>query len=933
MQAGAFQLIIGGGHMSPHFGAYMEARSTGEDGAVQYNNPNYQDGGQESALVGAQRATKRRFGANYATQLGSAIDMVERIGAATTAVHDVVIGAGSLTINGFSFSPSGTLGALSSQSSISVVANSGDAALTLSLRRTVAALSATLEGSAVQQSLDSVFTATTASRFDWVSTSDNTAGQRFFWANAANWTYVSAQIQNNYENGSPTRSAVQDAVNAGNSVIVPENSNLGPGLAQITFRCGQVGGVPQVCVSTGPERGGAFIALNSGAIDHEVTVTAWTHLAGGAGTDEAEENPLKIFSIPETFLERQYSSRAEAYNVDLNSGVVSYTPPPDLVVGEGGYPYALSFQRSYRSGGGYDQMTRDSATYQITASQERFGDSGWTSNFNAEARLQNDGGDAFGVRSPREATDTIAVIRALIALNGDQSSDLATLEYQVAAMHVLAWWSEQLVYNSVILVHGPESRSFVQLADGAFNPPPGDSTQITLYGQRTAVAFSNSSEENWSYDGMCVREVAHDGSTSYYGPWLSDYSGCNSSGSNGGTKRRHGLRFRHQVFPQGVTVDFDDTTLSNNLGRSLALNGGTQTTNTPSYTVTDGVRSAAINLDLSAGPGKLSVTGTDGNTWVYDGSSPSNWRVFAPSSTTIPIAQFNYVAGTLGEVDTLTDGCRSAANCGSATGNVSHYYTSSGRIGAMTDALGHQSRIYYDENGQPVRSIDRNGNETDTQYDVFHRATDVHHPEGNWEHTDYDTLNNPIQVTRHPKPGSSLPNIVTSASYDATCGIPTSQTDANGNLTATTLLTGRCLPSQVSQPAVDDGTTSSAALVNPITSYTWNSLGQRLTKTDPTGIVTTNAYDAASHYLTSVTIASGALNLTTTFARNIYGDINSVTDPNGHVFTGTYDASRRLTQFNGPTGTNVQTLWTYNVDGEVQTIQQATGLASPNNFA
>ena len=65
-----------------------------------------------------------------------------------------------------------------------------------------------------------------------------------------------------------------------------------------------------------------------------------------------------------------------------------------------------------------------------------------------------------------------------------ESTDLATLEYQVAAMHVLAWWGEQLVYNSVILVHGSDSRSFVQLADGTFNPPPGDSTQITLLGQK-----------------------------------------------------------------------------------------------------------------------------------------------------------------------------------------------------------------------------------------------------------------------------------------------------------------------------------------------------------------------------------------------------------------------------------------------------------------
>src|SRR4029079_2356875 len=140
-------------------------------------------------------------------------------------------------------------------------------------------------------------------------------------------------------------------------------------------------------------------------------------------------------------------------------------------------------------------------------------------------------------------------------------------------MLVMAWWSEQLNYNAVQIVRGPDNRTFFQLADGTYNPPPGDSAQIIVYGQRAIINNSpTTAERNWTYDGMCVREVGHDGSTSYYGTFTSYTTPtCDSSGQNGSPAHGWGFRFRHQVFPQGVVVDFDDTTLSNNLGRSLSL--------------------------------------------------------------------------------------------------------------------------------------------------------------------------------------------------------------------------------------------------------------------------------------------------------------------------------------------------------------------------
>lgn len=942
LNAGAYQFFIGAGRMTSDYGAFLDARSTGTESHIDYCCAS-----EEYAPTNSQRATKRRYGASLAAQLGSAMDLERRIGAASIVVHDLLIGAGSRAIftQGHGGTPSASMAQLEASMSLSANANNADSGQTLALRRAAAALSATLEASAVQQNMDSVYSNSTAARFDWASSGANGAGHHFYWANASNWTYVSGQIQDNYNSGSPIRTAAQTAVNAGYSVIVPESSNLGPGDATISG-CG----FPP-CSLVGPERGGALIAIASASIIHEITAYNGQPLSGAAGTNDAESNPLHIFSVPEDFLQRQYSSRAEAYSVDLNTGVVSYTAPPDMVVGEGDYPYSLSYQRSFRSGTA-DIGAHADPNYVLNQGPQSFGDSGWSSNFDHYARAQNDGADAFGMRSPREATDTIAAIRVLIALSADQGSDLGNLQYLVGGMHVMAWWGEQLQFNAIDVAQGQSHRTFFQLADGTFSGPPGDSTQIAVNGSRiiyNAPIGNHAAVRLWLYNGLCVQETAHDGSVSYYGRWNTGYSACQSPVNDNYVPDR-GMRFRHQVFLQGVVVDFDDVTLSNNLGRQLSVTTP-GASSAATYTVRDGgptstLRTATLLIDqtydTNAGPGKLSATGTDANTWVYDGlTDAAHWSVFAPTSSTVAIARFDYQSGTNATVETLTDGCRTAATCAaniipppsSYLGNVTQYYISTGRIGATTDALAHQSRVYYDQNGLPIRSVDRLGNETRTQYDAFHRPTDVYHPEGNYEHTDYDVRNNPTDVYRHPKPGSSLSTIHTSAAYDATCGIPTSETDGNANTTTYTLLSGRCLISQMSQPAVDDGTTSSNSLVNPITGYTWNSLGQRLTRTDPTSIVTTNAYDATSHYLTSVTVASGTLNLATSFGRDSYGDINSVTDPNSHVFTGTYDTSRRLTQFNGPSGTNVQTLWHYNQDGQIADTQQATGNASPHDYA
>ncbi len=933
LMAGAVQFIVGGGRMSANFGAYLESRSTGNEGYTSI----WPSLGEEPSITNGQRATKRRYAASFAVQTNAAIGTLERVSDGNVAVHSLFVTAATIPYLESTTSelPVTSIGSLTITMGVSANANSGDAGDSLALRRSVAAVGATLEGSAVEQNLDSVYPISTAARFDWLA--DEGSNRTFYIADSSNWSSVRTQlIDDDPYPGFALRDAGDNLIADGYTIIVPRRSWLGPGPTDVRV-CPS--NLDPNCTVPGPERGYAIIGLRSDGVVHQISASN-NQMAGGGGTDDAEANPVRIFSIPEDFLERQFTSRAEAYNVDLGTGAVTYTPPPDITVGEGAYPYSLSFQRSYRSSTPYDLIARTLpegiSGWQIW--QEMFRDNGWTSNWMAEARMQNDGDTAFGRQSPRDATDTIAALRVLYVMSGDQATPTQTLQRQVAGLISQGWWRGQLVNNAVNVVQGASSRNFFQRADGEFAGPPGDATQITLFGQRRAVSpgLLFGPGKRWEYNGMCVRAENTDGSTSFYGPWNTSYTTCDTTaGGPLPTMATRWMRFRRQEFREGVVVSFDDYTLSNNLGRSITYDPSTSR-------VRDGEnasRYAQFGGSVGeAGPGTLAVTGTDAQTWTYDGSEADEWQVFAPSSSTNAIVTFNYnalqndegdpIGIVRGQVATLTD----------AASNTARYHISAGRVAAVSDPTQPSSntiasRTYFDEYAQPIRVVNRLGYEGRSEYDVFRRVITSTQPEGNLERYWYDARNNRIRTRREAEPGSGLAYTETEATYDATCNIPISQIDARDNETTYTLLSGRCLIASMTQPAVDDGTTSSSSLVSPVTTYTWNSYGQLLTRTDPTNREVRNAYNSTTRYLQTVTVENGSSDIVTTFGRDSVGNITSVTDPRGNTHTGTYDASRRLTRYDGPSGTGVATEWRYDEDGLIDRIRQATGQASPNDWA
>lgn len=154
----------------------------------------------------------------------------------------------------------------------------------------------------------------------------------------------------------------------------------------------------------------------------------------------------------------------------------------------------------------------------------------------------------------------------------------------------------------------------------------------------------------------------------------------------------------------------------------------------------------------------------------------------------------------------------------------------------------------------------------------------------------YNSVDQITQVTKIPKPGSSLANIVTSYTYDSVWNKIETFVDGLSNTTTYSYdsVTGNLL--SIQRPSVGG--------FSPTQSMTWNSRGQISTVSDPVGIVTKYNYDSTTENLLSRIndFGVGRLNLTVTMGYDNVGNVTSIQDPVGNTKTIVFDVLRRITQ-------------------------------------
>jgi RHS repeat-associated protein len=805
-------------------------------------------------------------------------------------------------------------------SAVSITSWSNDLNKVDAIARSAAVSSATLEGSILEQQEDLPDTASTASRFAWANHPDNedpcwtTNHPRAFFDYSGSTTsnrYSVYQYEGSASGCSagPTISSVgstatqwQNAYENVLSLYLGQGFNitgsaetfLGPGARfntpDIEYICS--GSPPcdiPVIISYDPskQRGGALVATRyaGGHVAEIAHILSGgdSQIVKGGGGKQPEQFPQFDPDKAADVLKDRFVSRSVELGVDLKTGTVGYTTPALLSVGGASAPYGLEYTRTYKA------ASTCSVQPYVFGPCTGAPEGGWTHNWDIRFSNSGSGLEAMGETSPRAAAGTLVAFMAMQDIFADAGR--SNLEKDVYAALTADWWRQQMVANVATLSRGFSGQQYIRQVDGNWLAPIGSPGTLVQTGGRAKVRdtcydgspSALSIARRWDFSGVTFALTNAAGDTMNFSPWSWAYNETRTECSI-----LYGYKPTTWTFPQGPSLSFSYdyvqgvTAVTTSLGRSIT------------FSALSGINTATTT-GLTAGEASGGIQDAAGDLWKFDFTSqlarsatqrPVPYtqllHVYEPISATQPALEYSY--DTRGMVKSAKD----AVALQAGTRAPYSWYLAEGGRGERDDPLGNPYTVYYDTDGNEVRNIDELTRETDSVFDGRHRVTSRTFPEGDKEQFAYDGLDNVTTLTRIAKPGSSLPNIVVSATYNSTWNKLASVTDGRSNITALTYYgsgtTGAGEVATVTQAAVSGG--------SPTWHYGYNAQGLQTSITNPLSVVTAKVYDSAGNLITMTEDTAGLAALTQ-YSNDAQGNVVSVTDPNGHVSNATYDVVRR----------------------------------------
>ncbi|MBN9087822.1 MAG: hypothetical protein J0J01_13005 [Reyranella sp.] len=501
---------------------------------------------------------------------------------------------------------------------------------------------------------------------------------------------------------------------------------------------------------------------------------------------------------------------------------------------------------------------------------------GWTHNFAITALADSDPYEGLASNSPINGAAAIAGTLVALDIAGMDGLTVGRpIERFVTGAIIYRWIADNLITNIVAIKQPGYIEHFVKLANGTFNPPPGSAATL-------------------SFDGATYTYIAKDRTT------LAFNSAGNLAAWTSPAGPSMALAYDTSTPPRL-------TSITNSAGRSLTLSYGsgllTQVTD-------DTGRNISFDYDASSNLRSFVDTLGQATTYVYD--QPGRLiNVFYPDAPGRPFVVNTY--DSLSRVQTQSG----------VLGATWNYFFAGSRSEEI-DPYGTRHVLYSTPHGKTAIEIQDLGGSSQTlstnTWDALDRLALATAPAGNTVGYTYDLNSNPLTVTRTPKPGSPLSTLTTTTTYDPRFNKPATVTDPRGLVTAMTYEagTGNLL-----------SVTADSTGLQAVTRFTYNSLGQVLTTTDPNGVVARNSYDSSGNLVSAVRDATpGGLGLTTSWTWNARGDPLTATDPRGNVTTNTYDIGRRPTTTTTPATaaapTGIVTAYTYDPAGRVTQAQQSS---------
>lgn len=255
---------------------------------------------------------------------------------------------------------------------------------------------------------------------------------------------------------------------------------------------------------------------------------------------------------------------------------------------------------------------------------------------------------------------------------------------------------------------------------------------------------------------------------------------------------------------------------------------------------------------------------------------------------------------------------------------TTYTYDREGRLAAQTDAEGNTTTYAYDDADQKILETDALGNTTRYTYTPMGKTASVTdprgrktayeyypggllkrtiHPDGTFEELTYD--NNQNIATRTDHLGQTF----------------TYRYDPLGRLTAVKSTTGE------EQTYTYDAAGNMIAHQSPggtLTKYSYDSLGSLTAVTDPLGNQALYTYDSLGN-LTRISQKDGETGAEqqTLFGRNLSGQVIKITSPQGETKHCTYDPCGRLLSQTDQEG--YETTYRYAPCGEIETITYGDG--------
>ncbi len=824
-------------------------------------------------------------------------------------------------------------------SGFSLTSKTADAVARRAAVHAIAATIESLEGSTPAQSADLPDTASTATRFEWANAppagEDPAPGsntpRRFYQFTSANdaqaATLVKVEMQTTtastgVHNGSTpeigstemnTRrnrlsGAISNYADNGFTVIAAEDAFLGPGQRAGAF-VEQIAGVTW-SHRYSKQRSGALIATKYSGSDPveiaHVTVGADANSKGGGGaaqpTQQAQYDPSQAADI----LKSRFVDRSNVLGVDVLNGSVGATSPASLSVGNGGFPYELSASLIWTGG------NQQSTWFGPVARTEP--QAPWSTNWNNTLTVSGSGMEMMD-GDVRAVAGTIAAFMA----QQDVYKSAQSIQREVTGALVGAWWVRQLTGNIVTVNVGADTRQFVRLIDH-YNAPsnyayilPGAGSHAALTRTGWRAKYEEPScgggqpsyvtSRGWNYAPVSFQVTNASGDVQSFPHWTANYEGFNYCA------KMRGFRLSNWTFPQGVTVNLvyaqatgpgevpELTEVNNSLGRKI--------------TFIDSGRGGFTNGLTGGDLRSVTVTGDQAEAGILTHTDPtsavSKFNVAIVGEKYLLTQIFNALNGTTPSLQYDFDSLRRVKEARDAVAlqvggrGPYQFFLGEGARSERLDPAGGVFQIAYDDRKRPLLVTDEINRKISVAHDGRGRVTEYIYPELDRERLEYDNRNNVTKLIKMPKgctPAANPPycsplELTVQADWHATWNKPNYIIDARGNRTDFTYFAsgnGTSLLQQAQRPAPESGQP------RPTYAFTYNARGQLLDSTDPTGLITRNAYFTTSPFnLQTTTLDPGGLNAVSTFAYDPIGNTTAVTDPRSNVTETAFDNNRRKT--------------------------------------